>query len=295
MERSEQLEKSLTELEKLTGLKLAITDTVDEEHSVTQINAMLKAYKERYNKEDFLLSLLRGKIRDKEAQKRGQAFHLNAEGDKFLFLLQAKAESHKEVETVLKQLFPTRTSIEIVYPGGEEVALLYYPKRKEDIATLAHTLADTINMELMIKVVVAYSEVFTKYEELHKVYEKCQLALRLGTVFTFGSNVFPSDQLGVGQLIDGLSPEKCHNFLDETFGEEFIAELTEEMRITANTFLQNNLNIAETARGLHMHRNTLIYRLEQIQKKTGLDIRVFGDALTFKVGMMVLDYLEMER
>src|SRR5699024_12522277 len=60
---------------------------------------------------------------------------------------------------------------------------------------------------------------------------------------------------------------------------------------TINRFFQNNLNIAETSRQLHMHRNTLIYRLEQIQKRTGLDLRLFEDAMTFKVATMVINYL----
>ena len=61
---------------------------------------------------------------------------------------------------------------------------------------------------------------------------------------------------------------------------------------TGNRFFLNNLNIAETARQLHMHRNTLIYRLEQIEKQTGLDLRLFDDAMTFKIAMMVINYLK---
>ena len=59
--------------------------------------------------------------------------------------------------------------------------------------------------------------------------------------------------------------------------------------------MQNNLNIAETARQLHMHRNTLIYRLEQVEKRTGLDLRRFEDAMTYKIASMVLNYLQTER
>ena len=58
------------------------------------------------------------------------------------------------------------------------------------------------------------------------------------------------------------------------------------------TFFDNNLNISETARRLYVHRNTLVYRLEKIQKKTGLDVRVFEDALTFKIAMMVADHMK---
>ena len=67
------------------------------------------------------------------------------------------------------------------------------------------------------------------------------------------------------------------------------------MTVTIDLFMQNNLNIAETARQLHMHRNTLIYRLEQVEKRTGLDLRRFEDAMTYKIASMVLNYLQTER
>ena len=79
------------------------------------------------------------------------------------------------------------------------------------------------------------------------------------------------------------------------FGEEIPQALDEETTATVNKFLQNNLNIAETSRQLHMHRNTLIYRLEQIEKRTGLDLRQFEDAMTFKIASMVMNYLYTER
>jgi len=52
-----------------------------------------------------------------------------------------------------------------------------------------------------------------------------------------------------------------------------------------------NLNVSETARKLFVHRNTLVYRLEKIKKLTGLDLREFDDAITFKVALMVKKYL----
>ena len=60
---------------------------------------------------------------------------------------------------------------------------------------------------------------------------------------------------------------------------------------TIHKFFENNLNVSETARKLFVHRNTLVYRLEKIKKLTGLDLREFDDAITFKVALMVKKYL----
>ena len=68
-------------------------------------------------------------------------------------------------------------------------------------------------------------------------------------------------------------------------------ELDEETLMTINKFFENNLNVSETSRQLFVHRNTLVYRIEKLQKATGLDIRTFDDALTFKIALMVANYM----
>ena len=70
------------------------------------------------------------------------------------------------------------------------------------------------------------------------------------------------------------------------------AEFDDEKLTTLNSFFENNLHVSETARQLFVHRNTLVYRLEKLQKSTGLDIRNFEDALTFKIALMVVSYMK---
>ena len=80
-------------------------------------------------------------------------------------------------------------------------------------------------------------------------------------------------------------------FIEEIFGGKVPEELDEETLTTINTFLENNLNVSETSRQLYVHRNTLLYRLEKLEKYTGLDIRIFDDALTLKIALMVVRYM----
>jgi len=116
--------------------------------------------------------------------------------------------------------------------------------------------------------------------------------LKVGRLFYSEQNIFPYNELGIGRLIYRLPVSLCENFLSEIFGSPIPKTLDPELMATVNRFFLNNLNIAETARQLHMHRNTLIYRLEQIEKQTGLDLRLFDDAMTFKIAMMVINYLK---
>ena len=61
----------------------------------------------------------------------------------------------------------------------------------------------------------------------------------------------------------------------------------DEMLHTIETFFENSLNLSETARKLYIHRNTLVYRLEKVQRAIGLDLRSFDDAVTFKMMMLL--------
>ena len=85
--------------------------------------------------------------------------------------------------------------------------------------------------------------------------------------------------------------DRCEMFLQEVFKKNPIDALDKETLFTIHKFFENNLNVSETARKLFVHRNTLVYRLEKLEKSTGLDIRKFDDALTFKIAMMVVSYM----
>ena len=55
------------------------------------------------------------------------------------------------------------------------------------------------------------------------------------------------------------------------------------MYVHAEAFLESSLNVSEASRNLFMHRNTLMYRLDKIERVTGLNIRKFSDAVTFRI------------
>jgi hypothetical protein len=85
----------------------------------------------------------------------------------------------------------------------------------------------------------------------------------------------------------------CSKIKKEVFGEKIPEVLDdEEAMSTISKFFDNNLNISETARQLYVHRNTLVYRLERIEKEIGLDIRKFDDAMTFRIAVMVLAHVK---
>ncbi len=91
--------------------------------------------------------------------------------------------------------------------------------------------------------------------------------------------------LGIGRLIYQLPIPLCKMFINEIFDGKNPDEFDEEPLTTINKFFENSLNVSETSRQLYIHRNTLVYRLDKLQKSTGLDLRVFEDAITFKIAL----------
>ena len=117
------------------------------------------------------------------------------------------------------------------------------------------------------------------------------MALDVGKIFYSNKNVVAYSNLGIGRLIYQLPLPLCRMLIKEIFDGKSPDEFDEETLTTINKFFENNLNVSETSRQLYVHRNTLVYRLEKLEKSTGLDIRRFDDALTFKIAMMVVSYM----
>ena len=162
----------------------------------------------------------------------------------------------------------------------------------QKLAQIARELVDTLNMEAMVSVRVSYGTIIEELKDVSKSYKEADMALEVGRVFYSDKNILAYNELGIGRLIHQLPSSLCEMFLEEVFQGNVADQFEEEELTTVYTFFDNNLNISETARQLYVHRNTLVYRLEKIQKKTGLDVRVFDDALTFNIAMMVADHMK---
>lgn len=299
MEHTPELEKALNELKRITGLTVKIEAATPEEaeQSLQQIRCLCTAYREKYNRTDFLHGLMINGIPAYDIHERASRLHIAADEKRVLFLLEAK-DLDDTVKEILKNLFPSQSKTYLVPINDTSLAVLRPVKSGEDhesMRRIARTMVDTLNMEALAHVQVAYSAVIHSLTELSGAFRETSLALRVGKLFYSEQTVFPYNELGIGRLIYQLPVSLCENFLQEIFGADIPEAFDEEVSATVNKFFQNNLNIAETSRQLHMHRNTLIYRLEQIEKRTGLDLRLFEDAMTFKIATMVMNYLHTER
>jgi carbohydrate diacid regulator len=155
-------------------------------------------------------------------------------------------------------------------------------------------ILDNLNTESMSRVYIGIGMTAETMKDAAKSYREATMALRVGSIFENDQYVMRYDKLGLGRLIYQLPPTLCNMFLDEVFPKGAYEALDSETLLTISKFFENNLNGSETSRRLFVHRNTLVYRLDKVQKITGLDLRSFDDAVLFKLAAMVRTYLEKQ-
>ena len=160
-----------------------------------------------------------------------------------------------------------------------------------ELYKIAKQIEEKITEELHVRVVIGIGTIVGHIRELARAYKEAGIAIDVGRVFDTEKSIINYENLGIGRLIYQLPTTLCEMFLQEVFKKNPIDALDQETLFTINKFFENNLNVSETARKLFVHRNTLVYRLEKIKKLTGLDLREFDDAITFKVALMVKKYL----
>lgn len=260
-----------------------------------QIQNLLVAYKERFDKDNFIKNLLLDNLLLVDIYNRAKKLHIETNVRRVVFLIETKQEKDVNALETVRSLFATKTKDFITAVDEKNIILVKEVKPNEDYADLektANVILDMLSSEAMTKVRVAYGTVVNDIKEVSRSYKEAKMALDVGKIFYNGKSVVAYGTLGIGRLIYQLPLPLCRMFIREIFDGKSPDEFDEETLTTINKFFENSLNVSETSRQLYIHRNTLVYRLDKLQKSTGLDLRVFEDAITFKIALMVVKYMK---
>ena len=198
------------------------------------------------------------------------------------------------LETV-RGLFSGKTKDFITAVDEKNIILVKELKQNEtyeDLNKTAKVILDMLNTEAMTNAHVSYGTIVHEIKDVSRSYKEAKMALDVGKIFYSNRNVVAYSNLGIGRLIYQLPMPLCKMFIKEIFDGKSPDEFDEETLTTINKFFENSLNVSETSRQLYIHRNTLVYRLDKLQKSTNLDLRVFEDAITFKIALMVVKYMK---
>jgi len=263
--------------------------------AVCQLQNLAVAYRERFDRNSFFQNLLLDNLLLVDIHNRAKKLHLDVAVPRVVFLVETQQEKDGIVTELLRGMFSTQAGDHVTSVDEKNVILvksLAEDSSAEALELVANTIVDMMNAEAMLKVRVAYGTVVQELKDVSKSYKEAQMAMDVGKIFYAERDVAAYSALGIGRLIYQLPVNLCKIFIEEIFGENIPSDLDEETLNTLNKFFENNLNVSETSRQLFVHRNTLVYRIEKIQKSTGLDLRSFDDALTFKIALMVVNYMK---
>ena len=260
-----------------------------------QIQNLLVAYKERFDKDNFIKNLLLDNLLLVDIYNRAKKLHIEADVKRIVFIIETKTEKDTNALETVRTLFSSKTKDFITAVDEKNIILVKEVKPSEtyeDMRKTAKVIVDMLNTEAMSSVNVAYGTIVNEIKEVSRSYKEAKLALDVGKIFYSDRKIIAYSNLGIGRLIYQLPLPLCKMFIKEIFDGKSPDEFDEETLTTINKFFENSLNVSETSRQLYIHRNTLVYRLDKLQKSTGLDLRVFEDAITFKIALMVVKYMK---
>ena len=260
-----------------------------------QIQNLLVAYKERFDKDNFIKNLLLDNLLLVDIYNRAKKLHIDTEVRRVVFIVETNREKDGNEMEKIRGIFGGKSKDFVTAVDEKNIILVKEVKNGEgydELTKTAQVIVDMLNTEAMTKVHVAFGTIVNEIKEVSRSYKEAKMAMDVGKIFYPDKNVIAYSRLGIGRLIYQLPLPLCKMFIKEIFDGRSPDEFDEETLQTINKFFENNLNVSETSRQLYIHRNTLVYRLDKLQKSTGLDLRVFEDAITFKIALMVVKYMK---
>ena len=259
-----------------------------------QIQNLLVAYKERFDKDNFIKNLLLDNLLLVDIYNRAKKLHIDIEVRRVVFIVETNREKDGNELEKIRGLFGGKSKDFVTAVDEKNIIVVKELSDNESYDDLKKTAEVILNLFRSDSsgVHISYGTVVNELKEVSKSYKEARMALDVGKIFFEEQNIIAYSQLGIGRLIYQLPIPLCKMFIKEIFDGRSPDDFDDEILTTINKFFENSLNVSETSRQLYIHRNTLVYRLDKLQKSTGLDLRVFEDAITFKIALMVVKYMK---
>ena len=259
-----------------------------------QLTSLLTAYKERFDKDNFIKNLLLDNLLLVDIYNRAKKLHIATEVRRVVFIIESDRERVNAALDSVRNLYGAKSRDFITAVDEKNVIVvkeLALNEGYDEMFQEAEAMKGVVAQDGE-DIHVALGTIVGEIKEVSRSYKEAKMALDVGRIFFDDRDIIAYSSLGIGRLIYQLPIPLCKMFIREIFDGRSPDDFDEETLTTINKFFENSLNVSETSRQLYIHRNTLVYRLDKLQKSTGLDIRVFEDAITFKIALMVVKYMK---
>lgn len=260
-----------------------------------QLQNLMIAYKERFDKDNFVKNLLLDNLLLIDIYSRSKKLHIKTEASRVAMIIEVENNKDNNVLEMLRGFLGVN-GLDFITAVDERDVIVVKDLLEDDsakeIEKAAKSMESFLIREGMNGVRIAYGTVVKEIKEVSRSYKEAKMAMDVGKIFFDNRSIISYNQLGIGRLIYQLPIPLCKMFIKEIFGNISPDDFDEETIATIQKFFENSLNVSETSRQLFIHRNTLVYRLDKLQKTTGLDLRIFEDAITFEIALMVSKYMK---
>ncbi|MCR5271422.1 MAG: helix-turn-helix domain-containing protein [Lachnospiraceae bacterium] len=267
--------------------------------AVCQMRNLTEASDVNSDKSAFMQNLLLGNMLLVDVYNKAGQLGIE-EKKRIVYVIEIDEKDRSEIKELLESLFADsndicaeleRNNIVFVHEATDIPDNADAMEKEEYLDQTAEVIKDAIHTETLSNVRIGYGNCVDTFSDIQRSYHEAKMALEVGRIFYVERETISYARLGIGRLIYQLPTSLCEMFIREVFGDDIPEIFEEENLSTIQKFFDNNLNISETARQLYVHRNTLVYRLERLEKTMGLDIRKFDDAMTFQIAYMVLSHM----
>ena len=255
---------------------------------------MKSLYDEKYDKASFIKSIILDNILPSDIYIKSNELHFSNEENRVVIVIKFGTVTETPPYEIIQSAVSSDEKDYVINISEQDVVIVKEVDKNVETSELedhAHAILEKVTGEYEAKALIGISSVVDNLKDLARAYKEARIALEVGKVFDIEKPIMSYENLGIGRLIYQLPTTLCDIFLGEVFKKGSLESLDHETLMTVQSFFENNLNVSETSRKLFVHRNTLVYRLEKIRKLSGLDLREFDHAVTFKVALMVKKYL----
>ena len=250
-------------------------------------------YDEKYDKGSFIKNIILDNILPSDIYIKSNELHFGTDECRAVLVIKFQGPTDTPPYEIVQGIIGDDSKNYVINISEQDIVIVKEVERSEasGLESYAKGLMKSIHDNRGAKVYIGISSVVENLKDLARAYKEARVALEVGKVFDTEKPIMSYENLGIGRLVYQLPTTLCEIFLQEVFKKGSLESLDRETLMTVQSFFENNLNVSETSRKLFVHRNTLVYRLEKIRKITGLDLREFDHAVTFKVALMVKKYL----
>ncbi len=260
-----------------------------------QIQSLAVAYKERFDKDNFIKNLLLDNLLLVDIYGYAKRLHIPLDADRVVLLIDNSANKDMDILSIIKEAYANNKRDFVSAVDEKNVVVIKEiteESLEKEIENTTSAILKLLTKEGAKNVRISYGTCVNEIKDVSRSYKEAKMALDVGGIFFEERNIIAYSELGIGRLIYQLPIPLCKMFIKEIFDGINPEDFDDETIVTIKKFFENSLNVSETSRQLFIHRNTLVYRLDKIQKNTGLDLRVFEDAITFRIALMVVKYMK---